>query len=60
MKRLSLFLAAFAFLLGACERHSWEDSDDNGDGHIDQNEKGTKRLYEKHEKKKDGDKEKKD
>lgn len=58
MNRLSLFLAALAFLFGACERHSWEDSDDNQDGRIDQNEKGTKRLYEKHEKK-DGDKEKK-
>ncbi|MFM1560372.1 MAG: hypothetical protein VCA35_10320 [Roseibacillus sp.] len=49
MKRLSLIVAATAFLLGACERHSWEDDDKNGDGKIDQNELGTKRLYqEKH------------
>jgi hypothetical protein len=50
MKRLLLTAAAFAFLLGAsCERHSWEDVDANKDGKIDQNEKGTKGLYEKHE-----------
>ena len=48
MKRLSLLLAAIAFLLGACERHTWEDHDANEDGKIDQNEKGTKRLYEDH------------
>ena len=46
MKRLSLIAAVFAFLLGACERHTWEDHDANQDGKIDQNEKGTKRLYE--------------
>ena len=48
MKRLSLILAAAAFLFGACERHTWEDKDANEDGTIDHNEKGTKRLYEKH------------
>ncbi len=45
MKRLSLIAATVAFLFGACERHSWEDQDKNKDGRIDQNEKGTKRLY---------------
>lgn len=53
MKRLSLILAAFALVLGACERHSWDDDDKNKDGVIDQNEKGTKRLYAEHGK--DGD-----
>ena len=53
MKRLSLLVAILAFLLGACERHNWEDVDENGDGIIDQNEKGTKRLYKEH---KGGDK----
>ena len=48
MKRLSLLVAVFAFLLGSCERHNWEDVDENGDGRIDQNEKGTKRLYKEH------------
>ena len=48
MKRLSLIAAAAAFLLGACERHSWDDDDKNKDGVIDQNEKGTKRLYDDH------------
>ncbi|MCS5539738.1 MAG: hypothetical protein VCA40_11315 [Roseibacillus sp.] len=48
MKRLSLLVAVLAFLLGACERHNWEDVDENGDGRIDQNEKGTKRLYKEH------------
>lgn len=46
MKHLSLILTATAFLfVGACERHTWEDNDANGDGKIDQNEKGTSRLY---------------
>jgi hypothetical protein len=48
MKRLSLIAAVFAFTLGACERHTWEDVDANKDGKIDQNEKGTKTLYEGH------------
>lgn len=48
MKRLSLILAAFSLVLGACERHTWEDVDQNKDGVIDQNEKGTKRLYAAH------------
>ena len=48
MKRLSLILAASAFLFGACERHSWADDDKNEDGTIDANEKGTKRLYKDH------------
>ena len=48
MKRLSLLVASCAFFLGACERHTWEDNDANGDGKIDQNEKGTKRLYKDH------------
>ena len=48
MKRLSLLVAVFAFLLGSCERHNWEDVDENGDGRIDQNEKGTKRLFKEH------------
>ncbi len=55
MKRLSLLVAATAFLLGACERHTWEDEDANKDGKIDQNEKGTKRLYEEHGKEKEGE-----
>ena len=45
MKNLSLFLVLGAFLLGACERHSWEDEDVNGDGIIQESEKGTVRLY---------------
>lgn len=48
MRRLSLIAAAIAFALGACERHTWEDVDANQDGVIDQNERGTKRLFEKH------------
>jgi hypothetical protein len=56
MKCLSLLVAILAFLLGACERHNWEDVDEDGDGTIDQNEKGTKRLYKEHEKHKGGDK----
>ena len=48
MKCLSLLVAILAFALGACERHNWEDVDENGDGRIDQNEKGTKRLYKEH------------
>jgi len=48
MIRLSLLVAVLAFLLGACERHNWEDVDENSDGRIDQNEKGTKRLYKEH------------
>ncbi len=48
MKRLSLLVAVLALLLGACERHIWEDVDEKGDGRIDQNEKGTKRLYKEH------------
>ena len=56
MKCLSLLVAILAFLLGACERHNWEDVDEDGDGTIDQNEKGTKRLYKEHEKHKDGEK----
>ena len=51
MKRLSLLVATCAFFLGACERHTWEDVDENKDGRIDQNEKGTKRLYKDHGKK---------
>lgn len=48
MKYLSLLLVAVAFLLGACERHSWEDKDANGDGIIQESEKGTSRLYKGH------------
>lgn len=48
MKYLSLGIAAVAFLLGACERHSWEDNDANGDGIIQESEKGTVRLYQGH------------
>ena len=48
MKRLSLIVAAVAFSLGACERHTWEDKDKNGNGVIEDNEKGTKRLYKAH------------
>jgi|TARA_B100000519_G_C13831347_1_gene245106 hypothetical protein len=48
MKLLSLLVASLAFLFGACERHNWEDTDENGDNKIDQNEKGTKRLYKEH------------
>ncbi len=48
MRRLSLILAAFALVLGACERHTWEDQDANQDGKIDQNERGTNRLYKEH------------
>lgn len=48
MKFLSLIVAAAAFLfVGACERHTWDDEDANKDGKIDQNEKGTSRLYQK-------------
>ena len=46
MKRLSLIVASLGLLLGACERHSWNDVDANKDGEIGPNEKGTKRLYE--------------
>jgi hypothetical protein len=45
MKFLCLSVAAFAFALGACERHSWEDVKDE-DGNL--TEKGTKRLFEEH------------
>lgn len=48
MKFLSLIVAALAFSLAACERHTWEDKDKNEDGVIDDNEKGTKRLYQAH------------
>ena len=48
MRFLSPLVAILAFLLGACERHNWEDVDENGDKKIDQNEKGTKRLYMEH------------
>jgi|GEM_PF-771180 len=48
MKYLSLLLVAVAFLVGACERHSWEDKDANGDGIIQESEKGTSRLYKGH------------
>lgn len=48
MKFPSLIIAAAAFLfVGACERHTWEDEDANNDGKIDQNEKGTSRLYQR-------------
>ena len=42
MKLLCLSAAAFALVLGSCERHSWEDVTDE-DGNV--TEKGTKRLY---------------
>ena len=48
MKILGMFAASLAFLFGACERHNWEDTDENGDNIIDKNEKGTKRLYKEH------------
>ena len=48
MKRVSLLALVFAFFVGACEQHHWEDVDENGDGVIDQNERGTKRLYKEH------------
>ena len=48
MKCLSLLVVILAFVLGACERHNWEDVAENGDGRIDQNEKCTKRLYQDH------------
>lgn len=54
MKCLCSLVAILAFLLGACERHNWEDVDENKDGRIDQNEKGTKRLYEEHKEGEDG------
>ncbi len=54
MKCLCSLVAILAFLLGACERHNWEDVDENQDGRIDQNEKGTKRLYEEHKEGEDG------
>ena len=50
MKRASWLGIIFAFFLGACEQHHWEDVDENGDGVIDQNERGTKRLYKEHKK----------
>lgn len=43
MRFLFLSAAALAFVLGSCERHSWEDKTDE-DGNVVQ--KGTKRLYE--------------
>ena len=48
MKTLTLAVLALAFLFTSCERHSWEDNDANGDGVIQESEKGTKRLYEGH------------
>ena len=48
MKVLSLAVLALAFLFTSCERHSWEDNDANGDGIIQESEKGTKRLYPSH------------
>ena len=54
MKRVSLLALGFAFFGGACEQHHWEDVDENGDGVIDQNERGTKRLYKEY-KAHDGD-----
>ena len=56
MKCLSLLVVIIAFVLGACERHNWEDVDENGDGRIDQNEKGTKRLYQEHKEDEGGEK----
>ena len=35
MKRVSLLALVFAFFVGACEQHHWEDVDENGDGVID-------------------------
>ena len=48
MKCLSLLVVILAFVLGACERHNWEDVDENGDGRIDTNEKCPTRLYQEH------------
>ena len=48
MRNLSLLVASLAFLLGACERHNWEDTDENGNNKIENSEKGTKRLYKEH------------
>ena len=48
MKRVSLLALVFTFFVGDCEQHHWEDVDENGDGVIDQNERGTKRLYKEH------------
>ena len=48
MKTLTFAVLAVAFLFTSCERHTWEDHDANGDGIIQESEKGTKRLYEKH------------
>ena len=48
MRNLSLLVASLAFLLGACERHNWEDTDKNGNNKIENSEKGTKRLYKEH------------
>ena len=48
MKIPSLAVLALAFLFTSCERHTWEDNDANGDGVIQESEKGTKRLYEAH------------
>lgn len=45
MKFLCLPIFVLALVLGACERHTWEDQKDE-DGHVTQ--KGTKRLYEGH------------
>lgn len=46
MKFLCLSAAAIAFALASCERHSWEDVEDEN-GVV--TEKGTKRLYKEHE-----------
>lgn len=48
MKRVSLLGLVLCFFTGACEQHHWEDVDENGDGVIDQNERGTIRLYKEH------------